>query len=86
MHPFNQITKDGVIYRTFNEEVDTSELIWHRDMNDRSVSVIESNGWLLQYEDNLPIQLVEGNTYNISAKSWHRIIKGVGPLKIIIKE
>ena len=40
------------------------------------MKVIESNGWKLQMDDELPILLEEGTIYNIPAYEFHRIIKG----------
>lgn len=86
MHPFRQVRSGSIIRRTFDAGVDGSDLVWHRDKLDRTVTVVESNGWKLQYDGRLPIVLVEGSTYTIPAKSWHRVIKGMGPLKVIINE
>lgn len=86
MHPFKQIKRSGKIHRTFAESVNEGDLIWHRDRNARTVTVVESKGWFLQYDGKLPVALVEGRSYNIPAESWHRVIKGTGPLRITIRE
>lgn len=86
MHPFRQVKIGDSIHRTFDGSTSTDDLIWHRDKCGRKVTVTESNGWQLQFDGQLPIPLVEGNTYSIPAKSWHRVIKGHGPLRITINE
>jgi len=86
MHPFKQVKRSGTIHRTFAESVDEGDLIWHRDRNTRTVTVVESKGWFLQYDGKLPVALIEGKSYNIPAESWHRVIKGAGPLRITIRE
>ena len=34
--------------RVFSESVDTADLVWHRDMQDRLVEVIYGDGWMFQ--------------------------------------
>lgn len=72
--------------RVFTENVDTEELVWHRDTNDRKVFVEQSNGWMLQMDEELPQVLQEGQTYIIPKMVYHRVIKGTGDLKITIDE
>ena len=72
--------------RTFELDVDDEELVWHRDAKDRIVYVIEGNKWQLQFENGLPIELIDNNKYNITKEDFHRVIKGEGRLKILIEE
>ena len=72
--------------RVFTENVDTEELVWHRDREDRKVFVVSSNGWMLQMDNELPQVLQEGQTYFIPKMTYHRIFKGSGDLKIVIDE
>ena len=50
MFPFNQIKEGDKIVREFKGDVDPSELIWHQDREDRTIKVIEANGWGYQLE------------------------------------
>jgi len=84
--PFIQEEKDGYLLREFKEEVDTEELIWHRDRNDRVVEVVKSNNWLLQLDNQLPIRLEEGKKYLIPKKVYHRVHKGTSNLVVKIYE
>ena len=68
--------------REFSEDVDDIELIWHRDREDRVVSVIEGNGWKFQFDEELPFEMVDGIEITILKGNLHRVIKGKGPLKI----
>ena len=61
-----------------------SDLVWHRDREDRSVTIVEGIDWSLQMEDMLPIKLIIGETYFIPKMSYHRVIKGSTTLKIKI--
>lgn len=84
--PFEQEIKDGVIFRTFNPDVETEELKWHQDLNDRKVTIIESGGWSFQMEDSLPTKLNNGDEFFIPKFAWHRVIKGESQLLVSIIE
>jgi hypothetical protein len=68
-------TEDGDI-RTFYEHYDASEYVWHRDEEDRSIEVLEGNGWQIQFENTLPYLLKNGQTFDIEKYTYHRLIKG----------
>ena len=72
--------------RIFREHVDESELVWHRDRKDRTVKIIECDGWKFQQDNKLPVELREGDTINIKAFEYHRILKGTGSLVVEITE
>lgn len=72
--------------RTFTQDIDSGELMWHRDRKDRIVEIIESDGWKLQLDDELPIDMVVGKKYFIPEGIYHRTIKGKGNLVIKIIE
>ena len=85
-HPFDQIEKDGKLIRTFLPDVDSEELKWHQDLNDRKVTIIEDGGWLFQMDDSLPNKLSIKEQLFIPKLSWHRVIKGKGNLVVEIEE
>ena len=72
--------------RTFKNDVDDNELVWHRDHQDRYVKIVEGKGWELQIDNELPVELEIGKEYFIPKKTFHRIIKGSGNLIVNIKE
>ena len=72
--------------RTFKNDVDDNELVWHRDHEDRYVKIVEGKGWELQIDNELPVELEIGKEYFIPKKTFHRIIKGSGNLIVNIKE
>ena len=76
----------GFFLREFRDAVDSLELIWHRDSEDRVIKVVESTGWKLQMDNELPVLLEEGATYNIPAYEFHRVIKGNGTLKVLVEK
>ena len=85
MKPYQdlQITEKSKI-RVFESNVDSGELHWHRDRENRLIEVLEGNGWMLQLDDELPVEMKVGNQYLIPEGVYHRTIKGDGDLKIKI--
>jgi len=77
---------DKLFLREFRENVDSEKLIWHQDREDRVIKVLESNGWELQLDDQLPVLLKEGSIYSIPAYVYHRVIKGYGRLLIEVEK
>ena len=84
--PFTEIISDDIKIRHFSPNVDSEELKWHQDLNDRTVTVIKSDGWKIQMGDTLPKTMYEGDVIEIPALKWHRTIKGEGGLVVEIKE
>jgi len=80
MFPFTETKKGKVLIREFSQDVDKMELIWHRDREDRTITILESKGWKLQMDNTLPVVLEEGKSYNIPKNTYHRVIKGEGKL------
>ncbi len=85
MKPYQdlQITEKSKI-RVFESNVDSGELHWHRDRENRLIEVLEGNGWMLQLDDELPVEMKMGSQYLIPEGIYHRTIKGNGDLKIKI--
>jgi hypothetical protein len=77
---------ENVFVRTFSEDVDAEEFVWHRDKEDRIVEVLSGEGWKYQEENKLPITLVKGMKINIPKLVWHRAIKGKGDLVIRVRK
>ena len=70
--------------RTFSKDVDPMELIWHMDDEDRDIEILEGKGWQMQFDDELPFDLVKGVHIFIKRHRIHRIHKGITDLKIKI--
>lgn len=87
MKPYqdNIISEDTKI-RIFDENIDPIELMWHRDLKTRQITILEGTGWSYQQEDSLPKQLNPGDQIVIPALEWHRVIKGNTNLKLKIEE
>ena len=80
--PFKETSVGNNSYiREFSEDVDTHELEWHIDKEDRIVEVIENNDWEVQIDNELP-KLLSDKLF-IPKETYHRVIKGKG--KLIVK-
>ena len=73
--PYTQSYDNGMIIRRFDEEVDSEELVWHRDKHTREVTVVEGTDWKLQLDNQIPVTLERGRLYKIPKMEYHRLIK-----------
>jgi len=80
--PFQEQKGSNYILRTFSEDTNESELVWHRDKEDRVVKAEGNTNWMIQLDNKLPKPLTE-TTY-IPKEMYHRVIKGDGELKVRI--
>lgn len=87
MNPYTdlQTTPEGII-REFHNTIDPHELMWHRDLQDRTVTVLEGEGWFFQMDNELPTELKQGLNLFIPRLHWHRVIKGTSTLRLQIQE
>ena len=83
--PFSEekISEDTFI-RTFYQDVDSGDLYWHRDFEDRIIESIGQTDWKFQMDNELPTN-IEGEIF-IPKGVYHRLIKGTGDLKIKLKK
>ena len=70
--------------RTFSKDVDPMELVWHQDKEDRTIEILEGEGWAIQKDDELPLDVVKGDSIFIIKDQIHRVLKGTTDLKIKI--
>ena len=69
--------------RIFKESLFDEELKWHFDEEDRIIEAIGETDWKFQFDNLLPIELK--GPIQIKRGEYHRLIKGSGDLKILIK-
>ena len=86
MKPYKESKNGNIIRRTFSHDVSESELVWHRDREDRIVLPLNENDWMVQFDNELPTKLMVGEEYFISKNVYHRVIKGNGDLMVEIIE
>jgi len=72
--------------RVFSSDVSEKELVWHRDKENRLIEVLEDTDWYFQMDNQLPIALKKGITFEIPKETFHRVIKGTIDLNILIEE
>jgi len=83
--PFNEEqVNENTFIRVFSQDIDSHELVWHRDREDRIIQSIEPSNWKFQFDNQLPIEL--NRTIFIPKETHHRLIKGSGELKIVLKK
>ena len=83
--PFDEINEGNKKIRVFSENTESDELKWHRDRENRLVTVLEGQGWEIQMDNELPKSLTKGQKYIIPEGVYHSIIKGQGNLKVSIE-
>jgi len=69
---------DSIYVRTFYENVDSGDLHWHRDYEDRILESTHKTDWMFQIDNELP-QKLEKSIF-IQKGVYHRLIKGTGDL------
>jgi len=83
----NTPTTQTSVIREFSSEVDPMKLVWHQDEEDRIIEILEGEGWQLQKDNELPLELKKGDRIFIPEHQIHRVIKGNTNLKIqIVKQ
>ena len=82
--PFEENEINGFYVRKFSDNVENSELVWHRDKEDRIVESVGHTDWTVQLDNQLPVPLTE--TIFIPKEMYHRVIKGTGDLTVKIKK
>ena len=83
--PFSQQKFENHLIRIFSKDVETNELKWHFDNENRKVTILEGNDWQFQMDDDLPVILKVGDEIKIPKGIYHRIKRGSNDLKIKIE-
>lgn len=83
--PFSQEKFENYWIRIFSKDVETDELKWHFDNENRRVTVLEGNDWMFQMDDDLPVTLKVGDIIEIPKGIYHRIKRGSDDLKIKVE-
>lgn len=79
--PFKEKTiGENIFLRTFDQDVDSGEYVWHRDREDRIIESLSQTDWMVQMDNELP-KKISGKIF-IPKGVYHRVIKGSGNLKI----
>ena len=85
MQPYtNTVISTNTVVREFSQDTDPMSLVWHQDEEDRTIEILEGEGWQLQRDNELPLALQKGDIIFIPEYQIHRVIKGNTNLKIQI--
>lgn len=86
MKPYiDEKINDDEWIRTFDPSVtESEEYVWHRDLEDRVMTVLEGDGWKFQFDNELPFFINKGEEIHISKMVYHRIIPNNNILRIRI--
>jgi hypothetical protein len=85
-NPYSDDFSIDYFVRHFDNNLSNDELIWHRDKENREITVLEGKNWSFQYDNSLPFELKVGDTIRVPAEIYHRLIKGTTALSLKIKE
>jgi hypothetical protein len=71
--------------REFDPSKPDEDFVWHRDLKDRLVELLEGDDWQFQFDNELPF-FINRNNIKIPKMVYHRIIPGKTKLRIKINE
>jgi hypothetical protein len=73
---------NNTFIREFKQETNVGEFTWHRDQENRIIETVHLTDWLIQLDNQLPIQLIINKQIKIPKGVYHRLIKGTNNLII----
>ena len=86
MNPYTDeihiLTNDNI--RNFTTDVKELDLVWHQDREDRTIEVLEGEGWKFQKDNEIPVDMNVGDRIFIAEGEIHRVLKGTTDLKVKI--
>lgn len=71
--------------RTFSSNTRDEDLVWHRDREDRTVTVLEGTGWSFQFDDGMPRSIIVGDIIEIPKMIFHRLLKDKTASNLVLK-
>ena len=72
---YDDTNNGNCILRVFMVDVDSRELVWHRDKTDRHIKVLLCSGWFFQTDNEIPIELKANDEFFVPKEFFHRIFK-----------
>jgi hypothetical protein len=72
--------------REFCPNESAEDYVWHRDLEDRHIVVLEGCGWMFQFDNELPFFINKNDDFFVPKMVYHRIIPGTSSLKVRIDE
>ena len=59
--------------RVFGSTVNTEDLVWHRDKEDRIIEITAGSGWYFQFDNGIPFELKVNDRLHIPKMIYHRL-------------
>ena len=59
-----------LVQRNFMSNLYEEELVWHRDKEDREISIVEGDGWYIQMDNELPKLMQKESIFKIPKETW----------------
>lgn len=84
--PFIENKKEDFYIRTFSSTIQSNELKWHFDEEDRIVLCENDTDWMFQADNQLPYTIIKNIPIFIPKGQYHRVIKGKNDLIIKVKK
>ena len=75
---------DSTYIRTFQYNIDSGHLHWHRDREDRIIEPTHPTDWTFQIDNELPQEI--NKKIFVPRGVYHRLIKGTGDLVLKIEK
>lgn len=77
---------EGLWIRSFDPTEESHDYVWHRDREDRLIHVLDGEGWMVQFDNELPFFINKGDEFTVPRMVYHRIIPGTCTLRVKIDE
>ena len=74
------------VYRRFHESIDVSSQDHYSSINDRSITVISGDKWILEVNNTAPVELRVGQHYFIKRNTLYRLVNGTNTLILEVIE
>jgi len=75
-YPYTDEVYGNIIVRRFSKHVPIGDLTWCTCNQNNKVKVIKGQGWQLQFDNQNPTELQEGEIILIPQKTYHRLLRG----------
>ena len=83
--PFQEtLLGENIYLRTFYENVESGDMTWHRDREDRIIESTHETDWTFQLDNELPQKL--DKKIFVPKGVYHRLIKGTKDLVLKIEK
>ena len=84
--PFTEeVVSDHQLLRRFDPKAEDHLFKWHRDPENRVITVLNDNNWKFQFDNEVPFYMKKGDEIEIKEGRYHRLIKGTNQLCLLVE-